>query len=89
MSQTLSLPVTQSGRQQRDLYDLPLSTTPSAAELFRDAQQRLLRVQTAVAAPLQRAVARTLTSPSATPSSPWSATTSTCPSTPRRTCVPR
>ena len=57
MSQTLSLPVTQSGRQQRDLYDLPLSTTPAAAELFRDAQQRLLRVQTAVAAPLRRAVA--------------------------------
>ena len=56
MSQTLSLPVT-AGRQQYDLYDLPLSTTPSAAEQFRDAQARLLRVQTGVAAPLQRAVA--------------------------------
>jgi len=31
MSQTLSLPVTAAGRQQHDLYDLPLSTTPSAA----------------------------------------------------------
>ena len=57
MSQTLSLPVTAAGRQQHDLYDLPLSTTPSAAEQFRDAQARLLRVQTGVAAPLQRAVA--------------------------------
>jgi hypothetical protein len=57
MSQTLSLPVTEAGRQQYDLYDLPLSTTPGAAEQFRDAQLRLLRVQTGVAAPLQRAVA--------------------------------
>ncbi len=57
MSQTLSLPVTGAGRQQHDLYDLPLSTTPSAAEQFRDAQARLLRVQTGVTAPLQRAVA--------------------------------
>jgi hypothetical protein len=57
MSQTLSLPVRASGRQQYDLYDLPLSTTPAAAEQFRDAQLRLLRVQTGVVAPLQRTVA--------------------------------
>ena len=57
MSQTLSLTVTGAGRQQHDLYDLPLSTTPSAAEQFRQAQARLLRVQTGVTAPLQRAVA--------------------------------
>jgi hypothetical protein len=57
MSVTLSLPVRASGRPQYDLYDLPLSTTPAAAELFRDAQLRLLRVQTGVVPPLQRAVA--------------------------------
>ena len=57
MTNTLSLPVRASGRQQHDLYDLPLSTTPAAAEQFRDAQLRLLRVQTGVVAPLQRAVA--------------------------------
>lgn len=57
MSTTMSLPVRASGRQQHDLYDLPLSTTPAAAEQFREAQLRLLRVQTGVVAPLQRAVA--------------------------------
>ena len=57
MTKTLSAPVRASGRQQYDLYDLPLSTTPAAAEQFRDAQLRLLRLQTEVVAPLQRAVA--------------------------------
>lgn len=57
MSNTLSLPVRASGRRQHDLYDLPLTTTPEAAELFRDAQLRLLRVQSGVVPPLQRAVA--------------------------------
>jgi hypothetical protein len=57
VTKTLSLPVRASGRQQYDLYDLPLSTTPAAAEQFRDAQLRLLRVQTGVVAPLRHAVA--------------------------------
>ncbi|MGZ4639550.1 MAG: FAD/NAD(P)-binding protein, partial [Actinomycetes bacterium] len=42
--------------QEHDLYDLPLTTTAAAAELFRDAQQRLLRVQVGVETPLQAAV---------------------------------
>jgi hypothetical protein len=42
---------------ERDLYDLALTTTPAAAALFRDAQERLLKVQVGAAAPLQRAVA--------------------------------
>jgi hypothetical protein len=57
MSQTLALPETSSGRRQLDVFDLPLTTTPAAADLFRDAQQRLLRVQTGAATPLQQAVA--------------------------------
>ena len=35
MSHTLFLPVTGAGRQQHDLYDLPLTTTPSAAGVPR------------------------------------------------------
>ena len=89
MSQTLSLPVTAAGRQQHDLYDLPLSTTPSAAEQFRDAQARLLRVQTGVAAPLQRAVALDpRVRPRPRRRSRWSGTTSTWRSTRWRTCAP-
>jgi hypothetical protein len=57
MSQTPVLTDTDTRCQQHDLYDLPLTTTAAAAELFRDAQARLLRVQTGAAAPLQRAVA--------------------------------
>ncbi len=49
---------TGTGRRERDLYDLPLTTTADAAALFRDAQERLLKVQIGAAAPLQRAVAQ-------------------------------
>ena len=57
MSETLTMTVTDAGRHQRDLYDLPLTTTAGAAALFREAQERLLKVQVGVEEPLQRAVA--------------------------------
>ena len=57
MSQTFALADTGSARRQLDVFDLPLTTTPASADLFREAQQRLLRVQIGAAAPLQRAVA--------------------------------
>jgi hypothetical protein len=41
-----TLSVTEAGHHQRDLYGLPLTTTPEAAGLFLDAQARLLKVQT-------------------------------------------
>jgi hypothetical protein len=44
------------GHRARDLYDLPLTTNAEAAALFRDGQQRLLKVQVGAATPLQRAV---------------------------------
>ena len=47
---------TDAGHHERDLYDLPLTTTPEAAALFRDAQERLLKVQIGAAPLLQRAV---------------------------------
>jgi tetratricopeptide (TPR) repeat protein len=56
MSKTLTLAVTDAGHHQRDLYDLPLTTTADAAALFRDAQERLLKVQVGVEGPLQLAV---------------------------------
>jgi hypothetical protein len=53
-----ALSVTQASRHQRDLYDLRLTTTPEAAVQFRDAQERLLKVQNGADAPLRRAVAQ-------------------------------
>lgn len=51
-----ALSVTEAGHHQQDLYGLTLTTTPEAAELYRDAQERLLKVQTGAEAPLRRAV---------------------------------
>ena len=42
---------------QRDLYDLPLTTTADAATHYREAQERLLKVQVGAEAPLRSAVA--------------------------------
>jgi tetratricopeptide (TPR) repeat protein len=53
-----ALLVTEAGHHQRDIYDLRLTTTPEAAAQFRDAQERLLKVQDGAEAPLRRAVAQ-------------------------------
>lgn len=50
------LSVTEAGHHQPDLYGLTLTTSPEAAEFFRDAQERLLKVQTGAAASLRRAI---------------------------------
>jgi hypothetical protein len=47
---------TGSGSLQRDLYDLPLTTTADAAAHYRDAQERILKVQVGAESALRAAV---------------------------------
>jgi hypothetical protein len=57
MTHTNTLAAAERGQGQCDLYDLPLTTTPEAAELYRVAQERLLKVQIGVDGPLHAALA--------------------------------
>jgi tetratricopeptide (TPR) repeat protein len=56
MRRPLTSTATGHGPQQRDLYDLPLTTTAEAAAFYRDAQERLLKVQVGAESALRQAV---------------------------------